>query len=303
MNSTTETSLVLIVHDSPDTLGMLNDALEHSNMTTLVALEGKQAINIAQKMAPDIILLDAIMPNMTGFETCEKLKADEALKNIPVIFMTGLSDTESIVKGFAAGGVDYLTKPINPKELIARIRVHLANARTTISAQNALDSAGQNLFAVNSLGQKLWSTPHVNRLLIALTNEGYALKFEADIATWLSHSPTEGSKLKIQSKASNITALYFSHTDNGEHLIRLIDEDSADEGTVLKDHFGITKRESDVFLWLAKGKANREIALILDMSPRTVNKHLEQLFKKLDVDNRTSAAALAIQCLQKKLGY
>ena len=217
--------------------------------------------------------------------------------------MTGLSDTESIVKGFAAGGVDYLTKPINPKELIARIRVHLANARTTISAQNALDSAGQNLFAVNSLGQKLWSTPHVNRLLIALTNEGYALKFEADIATWLSHSPTEGSKLKIQSKASNITALYFSHTDNGEHLIRLIDEDSADEGTVLKDHFGITKRESDVFLWLAKGKANREIALILDMSPRTVNKHLEQLFKKLDVDNRTSAAALAIQCLQKKLGY
>ena len=158
-------NLVLVVDDSPDTLGMLSTALEQANMTTLVALEGTQALNISKKMMPDVILLDAIMPRMDGFETCRRLKADASLKNIPVIFMTGLSDTESIVKGFEVGGVDYLTKPINPLELIARINVHLLNARATLSAQAALDSAGQSIFAITDDGKKTWATPQVNELL------------------------------------------------------------------------------------------------------------------------------------------
>ena len=151
--------LVLVVDDSPDTVGMLNDTLERAGMTTLVALEGGQAINIARKMMPDIILLDAMMPVMDGFEVCKKLKSDTELKSTPVIFMTGLKDTESVVKGFEAGGVDYVTKPISTEELVARVRVHLANARLTQSAQSALDATGQFMFAVNSQGKILWSTP------------------------------------------------------------------------------------------------------------------------------------------------
>ena len=135
-------NLILVVDDSPDTLGMLNQAIEKANMTTLVALEGAQAIAIAKKTHPDFILLDAVMPNMDGFETCRRLKEDAELMDIPVVFMTGLSDTESIVKGFEVGGVDYLTKPINPQELIARINVHLMNARKTQSVQTALDTSG-----------------------------------------------------------------------------------------------------------------------------------------------------------------
>lgn len=296
-----ESHLILIVDDSPDTLGMLNDALEKSNMTTLVALEGKQAISIAKKMLPDVILLDAIMPNMDGFETCKKIKSDPDLKNIPIIFMTGLSDTESIVKGFSAGGVDYLTKPINPQELIARINVHLLNARATLSAQAALDTAGQNIFAIDSLGKKLWSTPAVNTLLATIDNDDLAAKFEEELAGWIDHSPEEGNKLHFAAKTKNYTAVYFGLSNNQEHLIRLVDDAAADETTVLKNHFGLTARESDVYLWLTKGKTNREIAQILDMSPRTVNKHLEPLFRKLGVDNRTSAATMAIQCLQKKM--
>lgn len=138
MNTISDSNyIVLIVDDSPDTLGMLNEALENTGMTTLVALEGKQAITIAKKLTPDVILLDAIMPTMDGFETCKHLKSIPALKNIPIIFMTGLSDTDSIVKGFSAGGIDYLTKPIKPKELIARIQAHLVNARTARSAQHS----------------------------------------------------------------------------------------------------------------------------------------------------------------------
>lgn len=97
----------------------------------------------------------------------------------------------------------------------------------------------------------------------------------------------------------HFTALYFGFTDQDEHLIRLINNSDLDEAPQLQKNFNITKRESEVFLWLAKGKTNREIAQIINISPRTVNKHLEQLFKKLGVENRTSAAAKAIQCIRK----
>ncbi|MFB1036385.1 MAG: response regulator, partial [Sinobacterium sp.] len=83
-----ENQIVLVVDDSPDTLGLLNEALELAGLSVLIALEGKQAITIAQKITPDIILLDAIMPNMDGFETCKLLKANPKLADIPIIFMT-----------------------------------------------------------------------------------------------------------------------------------------------------------------------------------------------------------------------
>jgi len=301
-NNKAQRKLILIVDDSPDTLGMLNEALETTKMTTLVALEGKQAISIAQKMKPDVILLDAIMPHMDGFETCQRLKSDTNLKNIPVIFMTGLTDTQNVVRGFNVGGVDYLTKPINHQELIARINVHLMNARTTLSAQTALDTAGQTIFSVDASGSKLWSTPQVSRLLSSVEHNGFSKQLEKDISEWLSHHPAKGNKLNFTANQNKLTAIYFGLSDNGEHLIRLIDDNASDEKAIIKEYFSITQREAEVFLWLAKGKTNREIAQILEMSPRTVNKHLEQLFKKLGVDNRTSAATMAIQCLQEKLG-
>ena len=293
---------VLVVDDSPDTLGMLNEALEKAGMTTLVALDGNQAIKIASQMRPDIILLDAIMPNINGFETCKKLKTDPELKNTPVIFMTGLSDTESIVNGFEAGGVDYLTKPINPQELIARINTHLINARATLSAQNALDSIGQNIFAINLHGQKIWSTPAVNRLLSQIDSEGCTQELEVKLAQWITHNPEIDNKFHFDASDEKYTAVYFGLSENNkEHLIRLVNDGAANETELLQEHFAITKRESEVYLWLARGKTNREIAQILEMSPRTVNKHLEQLFKKIDVDNRTTAASKAIQYLQKKM--
>jgi len=93
-------SVILVVDDSTETLGLLNTALSQAGMTVLVSLNGEQALDIARKMAPDIVLLDAIMPCMHGFEVCKKFKADTSLKDIPIIFMTGLSDTPNIVKAF-----------------------------------------------------------------------------------------------------------------------------------------------------------------------------------------------------------
>lgn len=295
-------NLILVVDDSPDTLGMLNHAIEKANMTTLVALEGTQAIAIAKKMHPDVILLDAVMPNMDGFETCRRIKEDIDLKNIPIVFMTGLTDTESIVKGFEVGGVDYLTKPINPQELIARINVHLMNARRTQSVQTALDTSGQSICALSLSGEKLWATPMVEKLLLKIERAQASEALEAQLATWLSHSPNDDDRCRFKSEDISIEIVYVGLSSNEEYLVRMVESDAFDEKEIMRMSFNITVRESEVLEWLAKGKTNREIAQILDLSPRTVNKHLEQLFKKLDVDNRTTAAAKAILSVQKVTG-
>src|ERR1700722_14680803 len=157
--------IVLVVDDSPDTLRMLTDALEEAGMTVLVALEGAQALAIVTKITPDVILMDAVMPSMDGFEACRALKHNKTLAHVPVIFMTGLSETQDIVKGLEAGGVDYVTKPIVPDELLARIRVHLPNARLANSARAALDVSGRYLLATNTSGGVLWCTPQTAKLL------------------------------------------------------------------------------------------------------------------------------------------
>ena len=130
MNTAARTaSVVLVVDDSPESLSLINDTLEQNGYDVLVALEGRQALTIVERIRPDMILLDAIMPHMDGFETAAQLKRNPAFADIPVIFMTGLSDSASIVRGLEAGGVDYLTKPVDPDELVARMKVHLRNSR------------------------------------------------------------------------------------------------------------------------------------------------------------------------------
>ncbi len=157
--------VALVVDNSPDTLRLLTDALDGVGMTVMVALDGTAAMRIVDQITPDIILLDAVMPGIDGFETCRRLKRDAGLANVPVIFMTGLAETEHIVRGLDAGGVDYVTKPIAVEEMLARIRVHLANARMTQSARAALDVSGRFLLAVNRKGRIMWSTPQAQKLL------------------------------------------------------------------------------------------------------------------------------------------
>ncbi|WP_439134624.1 response regulator, partial [Pseudomaricurvus sp.] len=200
MTDSTQQDIVLVVDDSPDSLSLISDVLEEANISVLVALEGRQALTIAQRLRPDMILLDAVMPKMDGFETCRRLKADPALAGIPVIFMTGLSETENIVQGLEAGGVDYLTKPIKPNELLARMKVHLNNARLTTSAHTALDSTGQFLLTVDHDGQLLWATPQVRELINQSDIPAAELQdtFSHELRYWLHHKPQPQQKLKLE---------------------------------------------------------------------------------------------------------
>ncbi|MBO0752701.1 MAG: response regulator transcription factor [Bradyrhizobiaceae bacterium] len=298
--------LVLVVDDSPDTLRMLTDALEDAGMTVLVALEGRQALAIGEKITPDIILLDAIMPSIDGFETCRRLKRDKALAHVPVIFMTGLSDTEDIVKGLEAGGVDYVTKPIVHNELLARIRVHLANARLAHSARVALDASGRHLLATDASGRVLWSTPQASKLLedtfSDFHGEGYMLP--PAVKNWLERWTRSRVKpmpdeitLEPNSSARKLRLSHVGQLAPNEVLLRLIEGGIDNDNLVLEAKLQVTPRESEVLMWVARGKSNRDIAEILKLSPRTVNKHLEQIYSKLGVENRASAAALAVRTL------
>jgi DNA-binding response OmpR family regulator/DNA-binding CsgD family transcriptional regulator len=292
--------VALVVDDSPETLRLLTDALDNAGMTVMVAMDGAAAIRIVDQITPDIILLDAIMPGIDGFETCRRLKREAGLSNVPVIFMTGLAETEHIVRGLEAGGVDYVTKPIVIEEMLARIRVHLANARLTQSARAALDVSGRFLLAVDGQGKILWATPQAQKLLsdnlTAASDEEYELP--ASMLQWLEHvqRPKSGPKSPITASFPDNEQLqlqYMGKLAPNEFLLRLAREPNSDLPAKFSSELGLTTREGEVLSWLAKGKTNRDIAQILGLSPRTVDKHLEQIYAKLGVENRTAAAALA----------
>jgi DNA-binding response OmpR family regulator/DNA-binding CsgD family transcriptional regulator len=296
--------LVLVVDDTPDSLSFLTDALEASGATVLVALDGDSCLALVQEITPDLVLMDAIMPGMDGFETCRRLKRLKQMAGVPVIFMTGLSESEHVVNGLEAGGVDYVTKPIRTDELLARMRVHLANARQAHSAKLALDVAGRFLLATDRAGHLRWSTSQAASLLATLFADFDARSFilPPPLVRWLAglaggvsttaHCPwlVEGRRLDFA---------YLSQTGPDEFLLRLTDADGRDEAARLKQALPLTAREAEVLSWIARGKSNRDMSDILGISPRTVNKHLEQIFTKLGVENRASAAAAAVRVLDR----
>src|SRR5437899_8349245 len=297
----------LVVDDSPETLRLLTDALDGAGMTVMVALDGASAMRIVDQITPDIVLLDAIMPGMDGFETCKRLKRDAGLSNVPVIFMTGLAETEHIVRGLEAGGVDYVTKPIVIEEMLARIRVHLANARLTQSARAALDVSGRYLLAVSRQGKIMWATPQAQKLLsdnLAAGTED-ELMLPDPMLQWLEQAQNGKAGSKTQAMAAfpdddQLRLQYMGKLGPNEFLLRLAKDTSTNAPAEFSSELGLTTREGEVLSWLSKGKTNRDIAQILGLSPRTVDKHLEQIYSKLGVENRTAAAAIAVNAKHRK---
>lgn len=287
-------NVVLVVDDSPESLGMLNAALNIQGFTALVALNGIQALAIVEKIRPDVVLLDALMPHMDGFETCRQLK--QVLPNTPVIFMTGLSDVEDIVKGFEAGGIDYVTKPIAPDEVIARIKTHIQTAKLALSAQDALDHAGNKVFCVNAEGRLSWATPKVHQIVenLAAGDLSPWASIARQLKVWLAKDPSQQLKINCFTQPFKVV---YERQQNDKHLLRIIEDKVEKKPAHLQQNLPITKREAEVLYWVSYGKTSWEISQILSVSPRTVNKHLEQIFKKLGVDNRTSAAAISLRIL------
>ncbi len=294
-----EQDIVLIVDDVPENLAVLSDALDAAGYMVIVAVDGESALERLRFITPDIILLDAVMPGMDGFEVCRQLKTHPTARHIPVVFMTGLTEPEHVVRGFGAGGVDYVTKPIHTDEVLARIQAHLHTARLVIQAHQAIDLSGHAVLVLAPDATLSWHTPRARRWLEQyFPDESVALPHA--IRTWaldaraaatseptpmLSSAVVAGRRLHIQP---------LGRADAGELLLLLTERDSDQTTESLMHSLNLTSREAEVLLWAAKGKTNRDIGEILGISPRTVNKHLDHVYEKLGVETRTAAAALAM---------
>ena len=144
---------ILIVDDNPTNLKVVGDDLKARGFRTAIASNGELALKRARHLRPDLILLDVMMPGIDGFETCRRLKADDTTREIPVIFMTALAQTEHKVQGFAVGGVDYITKPIQHEEVFAHITTHLQIRQLTQRLQTQtieLSTANAQISGLNA---------------------------------------------------------------------------------------------------------------------------------------------------------
>ncbi len=301
------TDVVLIVDDVPDNLSLLHDALDDAGYTVLVATNGEAALQRALQAVPDVILLDAIMPGMDGFEVARRLKAQQETAHIPVIFMTGLSETEHVVAAFDAGGVDYVVKPIRPREVLVRIASHIQGARQARQARNALDAFGHASITVRiSDGRILWQTPLARKLLQSHFDAPEAVA-PVELADWLKVTAPKLSAEIAQGLLPTTVPVwavnqggrrlsFTLHQPTGDDEWLLVMQESSDQAAMdaLSQEFKLTTREGEVLYWVVKGKTNRDIGDILGSSPATVKKQLEHIFAKLGVETRTAAAGLAM---------
>ena len=292
----THHTTILVVDDAPDSLRFLTDTLEGEGYGVRIARDGHAALASLAAELPDLVLMDAVMPGIDGFETTRRIKADPALASVPVIFMTGLTETENVLDGLAAGGVDYVKKPIVLAELLARLKVHLGNARIAAGAQGALDASNRPLLALDGEGRVLWTTPKSAAILDRRFGVAVGGQLPPALAGQLQRLAMGEARVK-QDFADGRVEFAAVATKGEERHFRLTETlEGADEKLLAQRH-GLTEREAEVLLWISRGKANREISEILGISPRTVNKHLEQIFEKMGIENRASAAAAAVKTL------
>lgn len=295
---------ILVVDDSPESLRFLVDTLAAEDMTVLIARSGEATLELLGEVQPDLILMDAIMPGISGIETTQAIKRNPATAHIPVIFMTGLTDPDHVVAALGTGGVDYVRKPIVIEELLARMKVHLANARTTFRSRLALGLAGRSLVALGPDAGVVWCTPQAEALFTSVDpawspDRGVLPDALADAARNLiavDTAPAPAS-LRVTAGAMEIDLALVESDRLDETLLRVTEVREDSKIVELQKHNGLTRREAEVLLWVSYGKTNKTVSEILGISPRTVNKHLEQVFRKLGVETRAAATAIAVRYL------
>lgn len=295
---------ILVVDDNPESLRFLVDTLEGAETRVLIARSGEATLDLLGEVRPDLILMDAVMPGLSGIETTQAIKRDPATAHIPVIFMTGLNDPEHVVAALGTGGVDYVRKPVVIEELMARIRVHLANARAAARSRLALGLAGRSLAAVDAEGTLAWCTPQAEALFLrvdpAWIPEGGALPdgladAVATLAVADQGQPLQPLRITLRGIAIDLSRAESERP--GELVLRVTEVREDGKILALRKHGALTRREAEVLLWVSYGKTNKTISEILGISPRTVNKHLEQVFRKLGVETRAAATAIAVRMM------
>ena len=295
MDATTATNLgtVMIVDDTPANLAVLSDALQEQGYRVLVATDGYSALEQLRYIKPDVILLDGMMPGMDGFETCRQIKRDRTTENIPILFMTALGDIDNLLRGFNEGAIDYIVKPFRHEEVLARVGAQVVQRRLLARVEQALAENALAALSITQGGSITWITSTAAALL-ELIADGTDAEQQLPVALLrLVRDCVARAAIKFQYREFSVR---ISRCGDGNEFLLLLQKNTSDwDFDALRGDLGLTAREAEILMWVSRGKTNRDIGLILDTSPRTVNKHLEHIFEKLGVGTRSAAVSIALQ--------
>jgi len=304
--SSSTNGIVMIVDDTPGNLALLSDTLSEAGYRVLVATDGLSALEQIIYLKPDIILLDVMMPGINGFETCKRLKSNLETADIPVLFMTALSELDDLLRGFEEGAVDYLVKPIRPPEVLARVDVQLTQSRNLRRAEQALSNSPFSALAIDSSGAVTWLTPGGSGWLNEFI-QTHALTDSIELGSRLPKPMLEWLRKCLDAEKSDnasfesyragvgFAAKITSCQNSNEYLLVLEKHSGAWDLDTVRNTLGLTFREAEILMWISRGKTNKEVGAILGSSPRTVNKHLEHIFEKLGVVTRAAAVSAVLQ--------
>jgi DNA-binding NarL/FixJ family response regulator len=305
---------VLVVDDVPTNVDVVLTHLTAVGFRVLYAGSGTRALKQLEQSVPDIILLDIKMPGMDGIETCRTIKRRAEWKNVPIIFMTGADDLSQKLAAFGAGAVDFVTKPILPEEVEARVRTHLQirelqteleqknqvlseEIELRLDAEKQLEAKLDQAFVIAGHdGGILFSTRQANILLHAFFPGTSVAALPDVVLRWLASDRQKPLVIFNTAKGDLQIDQLASSDSRNVTLLRLEQRNSAWGPKALRV-LGLTPREAEVLYWITEGKTNPEISTILDTTLHTIKKHNNRLFAKLGVETRLAAARLALSAL------
>ena len=307
---------ILIVDDVPDNLSVLFDFLRARGFKVLAAESGTVALAGLEAMKPDLILLDVMMPGIDGFETCRRIKLLPKFEDVPVFFLTASSDVVDKVRGFELGAVDYVTKPLHPEEVLARVHAHLElralqlalearneeldrEIQQRIAAERALQHSRESAVIVaDENGEVRLRTGAAAQLLERHFGLKTAPHLPAAVESWLRDSRARGKTLSIANAAGDAVEIEQAPAPGANGLLLLtLREKPAPPSPARLASLGLTPRETEILFWVAQGKTSPEIATILDTAPETIKRHVKNFLPKLGVETRLAAALKAMELL------
>ncbi len=284
---------ILVVDDTPANLSLLLDALTEAGHEILVAESGRSALSLLEHTTPDLVLMDLVMPGMDGVSTCRKLKERPECRDVPVIFMTAIEEPAQKLRAFEAGAVDYITKPVYPPEVIARVAAHL---QIRALQRSLADELALRIEAENQLAHSL------DRAVV-LADAAGRIVFSTRLAADLLHKhfgPQADGLLPpgLGKGDAPLEVRRFSERDRNDLQMLVLEERGSPPGPGALTRLGLTPREAEVLYWIAQGKSNPDIATILGANVRTVHKHVEHIFQKLGLETRNAAMLVALEILR-----
>jgi DNA-binding response OmpR family regulator/DNA-binding CsgD family transcriptional regulator len=298
---------ILIVDDVPDNLSVLFAFLTEQGFRVFAADSGEQALDELPRIGPDLILLDVMMPGLDGFETCRLIKADARFADVPLFFLTALDDLVDKMKGFEAGAVDYITKPLQPEEVLARVNAHLElralrldleqrneeldrEVQLRLGAEHSLQRAlASPVLLIDRRGTVQFRSAAAERLL-ALHG---GLPAAAQLRCW--HIGDE--EREVAGSGGRLFVRRMPDPANVDQALFVLAEKAPPATPEALLVLGLTPRETEILFWIAQGKTSPEIAVILDTAPATVKRHVHHLLGKLGVETRLAAALRATEIL------